>query len=162
MLGIDQGPIILMIENYRTQSVWARFMQNTDILHGMEIATFMFDVLGATAGNPQLRLAQNTPNPFLRETTIRFSLAAPGHVHLALFDLAGRQVATLLDETRPAGDGEVRARCPRSARRRVFLPARDAAGHLRATMRGAEMNSIGRNRCFAPQRPSGAPSMGCA
>ena len=107
-LGIDQGPIVLMIENYPHARGVEPLHAEPDIQHGMQIATFTFDVLGATAGNPQLRLAQNTPNPFLRETTIRFSLAVPGHVHLALFDLAGRQVATLLDETRPAGDGEVR------------------------------------------------------
>lgn len=30
-LGIDQGPIILMIENYRTGKVWQRFMSYPDI-----------------------------------------------------------------------------------------------------------------------------------
>ena len=35
VLGIDQGPIIIMIENYRTGNVWRRFMRNPEILHGL-------------------------------------------------------------------------------------------------------------------------------
>ncbi|MBI5837867.1 MAG: Tat pathway signal protein [Candidatus Eisenbacteria bacterium] len=39
-LGIDQGPIVMMIENYRTNSVWSRFMQNADIQRGLQLAGF--------------------------------------------------------------------------------------------------------------------------
>ncbi len=34
-LAIDQGPIILMIENYRTQLLWNLFMQDIDIINGL-------------------------------------------------------------------------------------------------------------------------------
>ena len=40
-LGIDQGPIVIMIENYRTQRVWQLFMQNPAIQQGMELAGFV-------------------------------------------------------------------------------------------------------------------------
>jgi len=43
-------------------------------------------------------LAQNYPNPFNPTTTIRYQLAAPEHVTLRLYDLAGREVAILVDE----------------------------------------------------------------
>jgi hypothetical protein len=39
-LGIDQGPIVIMIENYRTQRVWQRFMQNAIIQTGLQRAGF--------------------------------------------------------------------------------------------------------------------------
>lgn len=39
-LGIDQGPIVISIENYRTQRVWKRFMQNPEIRLGLERAGF--------------------------------------------------------------------------------------------------------------------------
>lgn len=39
-LGIDQGPFVLMIENYRTQRVWKRFMQAPEIQRGLERAGF--------------------------------------------------------------------------------------------------------------------------
>ncbi|HEY9175843.1 MAG TPA: glucoamylase family protein [Verrucomicrobiae bacterium] len=41
VLGIDQGPIVLMIENYRTQRVWRRFMRNPEVQRGLQAAGFM-------------------------------------------------------------------------------------------------------------------------
>jgi hypothetical protein len=52
-------------------------------------------------------LTQNRPNPFDGNTTISFSLAGESHVALEVFDVAGRKVATLLDETRGAGTHSV-------------------------------------------------------
>ncbi|GAB2947410.1 hypothetical protein GCM10027048_10450 [Hymenobacter coalescens] len=49
------------------------------------------------------QLQPNFPNPFVDHTTIPFVLLRPGHVRLSVLDLTGREVATLLDETRPAG-----------------------------------------------------------
>ena len=40
MIGIDQGPIIIMIENYRTGQVWKRFMKNPDVQRGLGVARF--------------------------------------------------------------------------------------------------------------------------
>jgi hypothetical protein len=40
-LGIDQGPIIIMIENYRTQRVWRLFMQIEEIQRGLKRAGFV-------------------------------------------------------------------------------------------------------------------------
>jgi len=40
-LGIDQGPIPIMIENYRNQNVWRLFMQNPEIQRGLQQAGFV-------------------------------------------------------------------------------------------------------------------------
>jgi hypothetical protein len=40
-LGIDQGPIVIMIENYRTQRVWRRFMENDVVQRGVQRAGFV-------------------------------------------------------------------------------------------------------------------------
>ena len=41
-LAIDQGPIILMIENYRTQLLWNLFMQDQEIIEGLNNLGFIF------------------------------------------------------------------------------------------------------------------------
>lgn len=51
----------------------------------------------------QYWLGQNQPNPFNPVTTIRFGLPRPGRVTMRLYDVAGREVRTLVDEERPAG-----------------------------------------------------------
>ncbi len=53
------------------------------------------------------RLSQNYPNPFNPSTRIRFTLVDPHHTTVKVFDLLGREVATLVDETRGAGTYEV-------------------------------------------------------
>jgi hypothetical protein len=48
-------------------------------------------------------LAQNYPNPFNPKTMISYQLSADSRVRLEVFDILGRDVATLVDEERPAG-----------------------------------------------------------
>jgi hypothetical protein len=50
-----------------------------------------------------LHLGQNHPNPFNPNTTFDYTVAAPGHVKLEVYDMAGRRVRTLVDEQRTAG-----------------------------------------------------------
>ncbi|MBD3630277.1 glucoamylase family protein [Cyclobacterium sp.] len=42
-LAIDQGPIVIMIENYRTGLLWNHFMQNKDIQSGLEKLDFTYE-----------------------------------------------------------------------------------------------------------------------
>jgi hypothetical protein len=53
-------------------------------------------------------LEQNFPNPFNPSTIIRYALPAGGPVSLTVYDVAGREVARLVNETQPAGTYEVR------------------------------------------------------
>lgn len=39
-LAIDQGPIVAMIENYRSQLLWNLFMQNEDVQRGLKLLGF--------------------------------------------------------------------------------------------------------------------------
>jgi hypothetical protein len=57
--------------------------------------------LGQLSGRPFLW--QNYPNPFNPRTEIRFQLPGTRWVTITIFDLLGREVATLLNESRAAG-----------------------------------------------------------
>jgi hypothetical protein len=104
VLGIDQGPIAIMIENYRTRSVWNRFMANPDVQRGLQAAGFVASVGVPPAPRPaRLALEPPSPNPFAQATTLRYRLDEPGRVRLVVFDLGGREVARLVDAEQPAG-----------------------------------------------------------
>ena len=50
-----------------------------------------------------LGFAQNFPNPFRRITTIQYSLPKAMHVRLAVYDMLGREIAVLVENTQEAG-----------------------------------------------------------
>ncbi len=52
-------------------------------------------------------LQPNYPNPFNPSTTIRFSLARPGHASLSIYDVSGRLVRSLVDDTVDSGMHEI-------------------------------------------------------
>ena len=53
-------------------------------------------------------LEQNYPNPFNPTTTISFSIPTSAFTSLKVYDILGNEVATLLNEEKPAGNYEVR------------------------------------------------------
>ncbi|HQF43554.1 MAG TPA: T9SS type A sorting domain-containing protein [Ignavibacteriaceae bacterium] len=55
----------------------------------------------------QYALEQNYPNPFNPNTTIKYSVANEGFVNIAVFNLLGEKVSTLVSENQKAGNYEV-------------------------------------------------------
>jgi hypothetical protein len=52
-------------------------------------------------------LEQNYPNPFNPSTKIRYSIPQPSNVVIKFFDILGNEIATLINEEKPAGSYEV-------------------------------------------------------
>jgi flagellar hook assembly protein FlgD len=48
-------------------------------------------------------LQQNYPNPFNQTTKICFDVTHRAHIHLKIYDILGRQIATLVDDIKEAG-----------------------------------------------------------
>lgn len=83
-------------------------------------------------------LAQNYPNPFNPTTEISYRLGTAGHVTLAVYDLTGRLVTTLVDKNQNPGEYRVRWNATDASGRAlpagVYL-ARLKVGELSQTIR---------------------------
>ena len=102
-LAIDQGPIILMIENHRTQLLWNLFMSNPEIQP-------MLDAIGFTSSpnsienKLQLQGLNAFPNPVDSDGMLTFELFQEGIVNYEIFSISGAKLATAYSqEYLPAG-----------------------------------------------------------
>ncbi|MCX6170023.1 MAG: alpha-amylase family glycosyl hydrolase [Ignavibacteriales bacterium] len=77
-----------------------RIYTSVRIPKASELAT---DVKNETAIPTSFQLNQNYPNPFNPSTVISYQLPAGTHVSLKIYDLLGREVATLVNEFKQAG-----------------------------------------------------------
>ena len=97
-----------MIENYRTQAVWNRFMQNPDVQRGLHAAGFT-QVIGigdTPREGPPAVLLQNVPNPFHTSSVISYRIDVETEVTLHVYDVSGRRIRSLVEDVQ--GPGEYR------------------------------------------------------
>jgi hypothetical protein len=65
-------------------------------------------VLVMTTGDGQLLKLDNVyPNPFNDQTRLSFSVSTPDHIQIAIYDLLGRNVKTVLDQEVTVGDHSI-------------------------------------------------------
>lgn len=96
-LAIDQGPIVDMIENYRTGLLWEKFMQNAEIQPALTAMGFVAD------NSPTNDLAKSRfsatifPNPLAvnGDLSIEFTLLDPQILNAEITDTQGRLQQTL-------------------------------------------------------------------
>jgi hypothetical protein len=108
-LGIDEGPIVLMIQNFYNQAVWNRFKQNPDIQRGLQTAGFISVPAAVEEPGRQGTAISlwSEPNPFVHSVRVHFRLTTGGRVKLTLYDVMGREIRSLVDQVLPAGQHSV-------------------------------------------------------
>lgn len=74
----------------------------------LTIITSLAAAVDADGAPLQFALGPTTPNPGAGARDVSFSLPAPGHVELRVFDVAGRLQATLVDRELEKGRHDVR------------------------------------------------------
>lgn len=79
-----------------------RFVGNT--ASSSQTMAVRAEKVGEAASGPAVVLEQNSPNPFNPTTSFTFRIANPEHVVLKIYDMVGREVATLVDDAKPAGE----------------------------------------------------------
>jgi hypothetical protein len=90
-LAIDQGPIVAMIENYRTGLFWDLFMANPEIQPALDAIGFVEDLTTDAAAPVHEKTAlQAYPNPGQSGLNIRFFLEKSQLASLELLNLQGQ------------------------------------------------------------------------
>lgn len=117
-LAIDQGPIICMIENYRSQLLWNLFMNDPDIKILFDKYPPFFDsntpsdIKESEELPSEIYLNQNYPNPFNPLTVIEYSvpnntLKNNSKVEMFVYDLLGQELVKLVDDYKNPGNYQV-------------------------------------------------------
>ena len=99
---------------YYDRSAWFNFadlgdewgMRDLMIGAGLELTTIVDDEGGKILPE-DFALLQNYPNPFNSSTMISYALPKKEFVELKIFDMLGREVATLVNEYKEAGNYQV-------------------------------------------------------
>lgn len=109
-LAIDQGPIIAMIENYRSGLLWNNFMKNPEIQPMLDAIGFVpdstTDVGDIIPDENTFKLIGNYPNPFNPSTNIVFTLPQPALTQVNVYNSLGQLVRRLVNEELSAGLNE--------------------------------------------------------
>ena len=98
VLGIDQGPIVLMIENGRRDAVWRVMARDSVLARGLRRAGFTGTPPTVAADAPTAADAFDVrvgPTPARGSATVRVRLATAADVSVEVVDLLGRRVHAL-------------------------------------------------------------------
>ncbi len=98
-LAIDQGPIICMIENYRSRLLWDLFMSNPEIQPALDAIGFVPDLSTATDQSTANELGWLLfPNPATDALAVSFVFDKSQPISLDLYDAQGRLLRNIFKE----------------------------------------------------------------
>ncbi|MDR3667159.1 MAG: T9SS type A sorting domain-containing protein, partial [Ignavibacteriaceae bacterium] len=92
------------VDNITAAGNFSYRLKMTDIDGSFKYST----IINADVSAPvKYELAQNFPNPWNPTTTIRYKMPVNGLVSIKVFDALGKEITTLVNEIKPAGNYEV-------------------------------------------------------
>ena len=92
-LAIDQGPILVMIENYRSQAIWNSFMANPEIAPMLESIGFVYDA-NSIGKAPSVITSTIHPNPAVNQpVSLNLEMNAGTGINIILADITGRIIS---------------------------------------------------------------------
>lgn len=123
----EEGPLVLLWDfgdgtmpqfgmvvrhAYAIAGVYSATLQVTDERNSTSTLPIIVEVHSPVSVDdetqpPAVELRANAPNPFNPRTSFGFSLARAGRAVLAIYDVRGARVATLIDADLPAGEHAV-------------------------------------------------------
>ena len=96
-LAIDQGPILLMIENHRSQLLWNLFMSNPEIEPMLDAIGFYDSPNSIEEISSDFELSF-FPNPTSSNFEVQFAVREQSDVHLAIYTVTGMKVRTIINQ----------------------------------------------------------------
>jgi len=109
--GLGQGyqgdNISITFSNDKLWPVWMDNRTGIYQIWSVPIEISLVNVENTLMMRSEFKLEQNYPNPFNPSTTIRYSIEKEAKVQLTVYDVLGNNIATLVNEIKPAGIYEV-------------------------------------------------------
>jgi len=81
--------------------------KNNDIAYSYTLVSSANGIEKITASKVLFELKQNSPNPFRNETSINYTISISDHVLLKVYDVYGREIATLVNQHEEPGSYNV-------------------------------------------------------
>ncbi len=102
-LVVPSGANIIEVRIYNTNNGLIGVLESTNV------STLLTGMNNAGSDRPShFQLGQNYPNPFNATTIIHYQLPGTTNVVLKVYDTLGKEIATLVDETKSGGSYEVK------------------------------------------------------
>ena len=105
----DGTPLMVVMGWNETEAHWAaiRYDANGNVLYTINNESGITDKSSQKNNNTETHSLKNYPNPFNPSTVISYELSGNGFVDLKIYDVMGREVASLINEDQLPGSHSV-------------------------------------------------------